>query len=66
MTIHINSAEKDIAEIVLLPGDPLRAEWAAENFLSEVKAVNTVRGMLGFTGKWKGCKVTIHGSGMVS
>ncbi len=64
MTIHINAAEKDIAEVVLLPGDPLRAEWAAENFLTDVKAVNNVRGMLGFTGKWKGRKVTIHGSGM--
>ena len=64
MTIHINAAEKYIAEVVLLPGDPLRAEWAAENFLTDVKAVNNVRGMLGFTGKWKGRKVTIHGSGM--
>lgn len=64
MTIHIGAQPGDIAETVLLPGDPYRAKWAAETFLSDVKCVNEVRGMLGFTGTWKGNPVTIHGSGM--
>ncbi|MEE2774841.1 MAG: purine-nucleoside phosphorylase [Pseudomonadota bacterium] len=64
MTIHINSDKNDISEVVLLPGDPLRAKWAAETFLTHVKVVNQVRGMLGFTGNWNGNKVTIQGSGM--
>lgn len=64
MTIHIGARPGDIAETVLLPGDPLRAKWAAENFLSDPVCVNEVRGMLGFTGTWKGNRVTIHGSGM--
>ena len=64
MTIHIGAKKKDIAEVVLMPGDPLRAKWAANKFLSNVTEVNTVRGMLGYTGTWKSNKVTIHGSGM--
>ena len=64
MTIHIGAQPGDIAETVLLPGDPLRAKWAAETFLDQPKLVNEVRGMLGFTGTWKGNRVTIHGSGM--
>ncbi|MCC6306805.1 MAG: purine-nucleoside phosphorylase [Rhodobacteraceae bacterium] len=64
MTIHIAAAPGAIADTVLMPGDPLRARWAAETFLSEVVPVNTVRGMLGFTGRWRGHPVTIHGSGM--
>ncbi|MFY0596852.1 MAG: purine-nucleoside phosphorylase [Cognatishimia sp.] len=64
MTIHIGAKPGDIAETVLLPGDPYRAKWAAETFLDDVKCVNEVRGMLGFTGTWKGNPVTIHGSGM--
>ena len=64
MTIHIGAAPGDIAETVLLPGDPYRAKWAAETFLKDVKQVNAVRGMLGFTGTWNGNPVTIHGSGM--
>ncbi|MCV6823608.1 MULTISPECIES: purine-nucleoside phosphorylase [Halocynthiibacter] len=64
MTVHIGAKPGDIAETVLLPGDPYRAKWAAETFLSDVKLVNEVRGMLGFTGTWKGNRVTIHGSGM--
>ncbi len=64
MTIHIGAQPGDIAETVLLPGDPYRAKWAAETFLSDVKLVNEVRGMLGFTGMWNGNRVTIHGSGM--
>ena len=64
MTIHIGAQPKDIADIVLMPGDPYRAKWAAETFLDAPKLVNEVRGMLGFTGTYKGAPVTIHGSGM--
>ncbi|MEJ5219073.1 purine-nucleoside phosphorylase [Cognatishimia sp. D5M38] len=64
MTIHIGAKPGEIAETVLLPGDPYRAKWAAETFLTDVTCVNEVRGMLGFTGMWKGNRVTIHGSGM--
>lgn len=64
MTVHIGAEIGDIAETVLLPGDPLRAKWAAENFLTDVKEVNRTRGMLGFTGDWNGNRVTFQGSGM--
>lgn len=64
MSIHISAGSGDIAETVLMPGDPLRAKWAAETFLADVRQVNATRGMLGFTGKWKGNPVTVHGSGM--
>lgn len=64
MTIHIGARPGEIAETVLLPGDPYRAKWAAETFLDAPKLVNDVRGMLGFTGTWRGNPVTIHGSGM--
>lgn len=64
MTIHIGAKPGEIAETVLLPGDPLRAQWAAETFLEGAVCVNRVRGMLGFTGTWRGNRVTIHGSGM--
>lgn len=64
MTVHIGAEKGDIAPTVLMPGDPYRAKWAAENFLSDVRCVNEVRGMLGFTGKWNGHPVTIQGSGM--
>lgn len=64
MTHHIGAQKGDIAETVLMPGDPLRAKWAAETFLDDVKCINEIRGMLGFTGMWKGNRVTIHGSGM--
>jgi purine-nucleoside phosphorylase len=64
MTVHIGAQPGDIAETVLLPGDPYRAKWAAETFLTDVRLVNEVRGMLGFTGTWNGHKVTIQGSGM--
>ncbi|PKP74751.1 MAG: purine-nucleoside phosphorylase [Alphaproteobacteria bacterium HGW-Alphaproteobacteria-6] len=64
MTFHIGAKPGEIAETVLMPGDPYRAKWAAETFLSDVVCVNRVRGMLGFTGTWKGNRVTIQGSGM--
>ncbi|MGL6209823.1 MAG: DeoD-type purine-nucleoside phosphorylase, partial [Paracoccaceae bacterium] len=64
MTFHIGAKPGEIAETVLLPGDPYRARWAAETFLEGALLVNEVRGMLGFTGTWRGHRVTIHGSGM--
>jgi purine-nucleoside phosphorylase len=64
MSIHIGATPGQIAETVLMPGDPMRAKWAAETFLEDVEQVNAVRGMLGFTGTWSGNRVTIHGSGM--
>ena len=64
MTIHIGAAPGDIAETVLMPGDPYRARWAAETFLEDPRLVNEVRGMLGYTGTWRGHPVTIQGSGM--
>ena len=64
MTAHIESKKEDIAKRVLMPGDPLRAKYIANKFLSDVKLVNKTRGMLGFTGKYKGIDVTIFASGM--
>lgn len=64
MTVHIGAKPGEIAETVLMPGDPYRAKWAAETFLDDAKLVNEVRGMLGFTGTWNGHRVTIQGSGM--
>lgn len=64
MSIHIGARPGEIAPTVLMPGDPLRAKWAAETFLTAPRLVNEVRGMLGFTGTWRGHPVTIHGSGM--
>jgi purine-nucleoside phosphorylase len=64
MTFHIGAKAGEIAETVLLPGDPYRARWAAEKFLENPVLVNDVRGMLGYTGTWRGHRVTIHGSGM--
>ncbi|PQV56719.1 purine-nucleoside phosphorylase [Defluviimonas denitrificans] len=64
MSIHIGAKPGEIAETVLMPGDPYRAKWAAETFLKDVVCINQVRGMLGFTGTWNGQRVTIQGSGM--
>lgn len=65
MSMHIGAQNKsDIAESVLLPGDPLRAKFIAENFLQEPVCYNEIRGMLGFTGKYKGVPVSVQGSGM--
>ncbi len=64
MTIHIGAEPGQIAETVLMPGDPLRAKWAGGRFLDDAVCVNQVRGMLGFTGTWRGERVTIQGSGM--
>lgn len=64
MTVHIAARPGEIAETVLLPGDPHRARWAAQTFLTDAVLVNEVRGMLGYTGTWRGHRVTIHGTGM--
>ena len=62
--IHINAKRDEIADVVLLPGDPLRAKYIAENFLENAKEVTNVRNMLGFTGYYKGKSITVMGSGM--
>lgn len=62
--IHINAEKGSIANLVLMPGDPLRAKYIADNFLEEAKEVCNLRNMLGFTGFYKGVKVTVIGSGM--
>jgi len=64
MTVHIGAQPGQIAPTVLMPGDPYRARWAAETFLDDAILVNEVRGMLGFTGTWRGRPVSIQGSGM--
>ncbi|MDR0832240.1 MAG: purine-nucleoside phosphorylase [Bacillales bacterium] len=63
-TPHNKAEVGDFAETVLMPGDPLRAKWIAETFLSEVVEVNSVRNMLGYTGNYKGKRVSVMGSGM--
>ena len=64
MSTHINAPEGAIAPNVLLPGDPLRAKFIAENFLENAKCYNEVRGMFGFTGTYKGVPVSVQGTGM--
>ena len=64
MTPHINANKEDIAKTVIMPGDPLRAKYIAENFLTDYKLVNTVRNMYAYTGYYNGKKVTVMGSGM--
>ena len=64
MSTHINASEGAIAETVLLPGDPLRARFIAENFLDNAKCYNEVRGMYGFTGTYHGKRVSVQGTGM--
>lgn len=63
-TPHIESKLDEIAKVVLMPGDPLRAKYIAENFLEDAKLINTVRNMFGYTGTYKGKKVTVFASGM--
>ena len=64
MSVHIEAKKGDIAETVLMPGDPLRAKWIAETFLENAFCYNEVRGMLGYTGTYKGKRVSVQGSGM--
>lgn len=63
-TPHINAEMGDFADVVLMPGDPLRAKYIAETFLQEAVEVNNVRGMLGFTGSYKNRKISVMGHGM--
>ena len=64
MSIHIAAQPGDIAETILLPGDPLRAKWIAETFLENPIQYNSVRNMLGYTGEYEGKKVSVQGTGM--
>ena len=64
MSVHIAAKKGEIAETVLLPGDPLRAKYIAEKFLENPVQYNNVRGMLGFTGTYNGKKVSVQGTGM--
>lgn len=68
MPIHCNAKKEDIAKTVLMPGDPLRAKYIAENFLENARLVNTVRNMLAYTGTYKEKEITVfsHGMGMAS
>ncbi len=64
MSIHISAQKGQVAEAILLPGDPLRAKFIAETYLQDAEPFNNVRGMLGFTGTWKGKPVSVMGTGM--
>ncbi|OCB98936.1 Purine-nucleoside phosphorylase [Bacillus amyloliquefaciens] len=64
MSVHINAEKGQIADTVLLPGDPLRAKFIAETYLENVECYNEVRGMYGFTGTFNGKKVSVQGTGM--
>src|SRR5918994_1516077 len=64
MSTHIAAAPGEVAPHVLMPGDPLRARWIAENFLDDATCYTEVRGMLGYTGTWRGNHVSVQGSGM--
>ena len=64
MSLHIGAKKGEIAETVLLPGDPLRAKWIAETFLDNTVLYNNVRGMLGYTGSYEGKRISVQGTGM--
>ncbi|MGF1789981.1 purine-nucleoside phosphorylase [Photobacterium profundum] len=64
MTAHINGKAEDFADTVIMPGDPLRAKYIAETYLEDVKQVTDIRNMLGFTGYYKGHRVSVMGHGM--
>lgn len=64
MSVHIGAKQGEIADKILLPGDPLRAKHIAENYLTDTIQYNDVRGMLGFTGLYKGERVSVQGTGM--
>ncbi|MBQ7094840.1 MAG: purine-nucleoside phosphorylase [Clostridia bacterium] len=63
-TPHINAKPEDFAKTVLMPGDPLRAKYIAENFLTDAKLINNVRGIQGYTGDWNGTRISVMASGM--
>jgi DeoD family purine-nucleoside phosphorylase len=64
MPIHLRADPGDYADACLLPGDPLRARYIAETFLTDVRQVNEERGLLGYTGRWEGKEVSVQGTGM--
>jgi purine-nucleoside phosphorylase len=64
VSTHIGASAGDIAPLVLFPGDPLRATWIAETFLEDARCYSEVRGMFGYTGTWRGQRVSVQGSGM--
>ena len=64
MSVHIAAKNGEIADTVLLPGDPKRAKWIAENFLENAVCYTDIRGMLGFTGTYKGKRISVQGTGM--
>lgn len=64
MSVHINAKKGEIADIILLPGDPLRAKYIAETFLEDVVQYNEVRNMFGYTGTYKGKRISVQGTGM--
>ena len=64
MSMTIAAAPGEVAERILLPGDPMRAKWIAENFLTDAQQFNAIRAMYGFTGMYKGVRVSVMGSGM--
>lgn len=64
MSIHIAAKEGEIADVVLLPGDPLRAKFIAETFLENPTCYTEIRNMLGFTGTYKGKRISVQGTGM--
>jgi purine-nucleoside phosphorylase len=64
VSTHIGAQPGQIAPVVLLPGDPLRARWIAETFLDDAECYSEVRGMYGYTGTWRGHRVSVQGSGM--
>ncbi|MDC3412380.1 purine-nucleoside phosphorylase [Aquibacillus sp. 3ASR75-11] len=64
MSIHIGASKEEIADKILLPGDPLRAKYIAETFLDDAKCYNEVRGMYGYTGTYKGERISVQGTGM--
>lgn len=64
MSVHINAKKGEIADTILLPGDPLRAKYIAETFLEDVTLYNEVRNMFGYTGTYKGKRISVQGTGM--
>ena len=64
MSTHIEAKKGEIADTILMPGDPLRAKWIAETFLEDAFCYNRVRGMLGYTGTYQGKRISVQGSGM--
>lgn len=64
MSVHIEGKKGDIAETILLPGDPLRAKWIAETFLDNPVCFNRIRNMFGYTGTYKGKRISVMGTGM--